>query len=152
MSRSVVYSIEARAASALGAAGKSLWVPCRGAKMVIFRCSATDAGTLLASGVETFNGDAAAVPAGGWSNSGGIATFVAGLSTANAMNSAAGPLICAAVPASALPFLGCNFIRMTYTPTTSVAGFRVVAEVYFDDDSAAMNCGNYAALGLGASS
>lgn len=147
-----VFTIEARAAAALSAAGKSLWIPCRGAKMVAFKAAATDAGSLSAFGAEVFHGTGTP-PTGaqtGWTVGGGPATVTNAFITGNAFNSAIlGPLRAFVTPSSPLPFFGCDFVRATYTPTTTIAGFALVAEVYYDDEDMPAAAGGAALVGIG---
>ena len=133
-----VFTIEARAAAALGATtGKSLWIPVKGAKMVAFRGEATDGGTLNAFAAEALHYNGSAFPlaaVAGYGVGGGPITVTAAFFTGNAFNSAIGTVRGFVTPASPLLFFGCDYIRATYGSAAGIANFRLLAEVYYDGD------------------
>lgn len=138
-----VIEVEARPASSLAGAGKSLWIPCRGASQVVFRVSATDAGTLSAFGSEmTCNNPGSTLPTPAQNGSSvGAATFAAavGTLTSVAMDASVprgAPLYVITPSGTAPAFIPYDYVRVSYTPTSTVAGFRVMAEVYYPDETA----------------
>lgn len=141
-----IKKFEVRAAAALSGAASSAGVNIRGAAAAWFELSATDAGTLTAAGtkIEVSNdsganwvntGTNAAAPT---AKSGQLASVNTGVAV-TALN--AGPAIYPLVNIDPVTggtnesrVIRAGKARVTATPTTTVAGFRIVAYVAYEYD------------------
>lgn len=132
------------AADFAGANTQTAAVSVKGARQVVFLCTATNAQT-LSVGMIQVSGDGT-----NWSNTGNSsASAKVGVNTelANGVAMNAGPVRAIGVPGVATvsqqpPYILDEFARFNYTAVSAVTGLKIVAEVYYDHGGAASVIGD----------
>ena len=137
----VAQVVRAPADITAAAAVSTKWVPCMGARCVVFEWIATNANALQngATPAEATNVDPLAAGGGAWSGTpGNIANPVPNVATF-ALNGTQGGLRCTILPAGSHPFLVNRAIRMNVLghATLTVTAVSCIAYVIYDDDSVA---------------
>jgi hypothetical protein len=137
----VAYPCRVAADIAQAAAASSLWVPCFGARAVIFEWKATNATALQNGGtpVEASNADPLVTAGSAWSGTpGNLANPTPNVATF-ALNGAQGGLRCTVTPSNSMPFIANRAIRMNVLGSAAsgtTTGVSCIAYVVYDGEMA----------------